>query len=89
MEQREAQSEFGTQFIFVPRHKGLRRFDRPTRITQNETKQLDALVDHILESREKHQPILLICKNDNESKILHDKLEERLKSKRDQGVCPN
>lgn len=88
MEQREAQSEFGTQFIFVPRHKGLRRFDRPTRITQNETKQLDALVDHILESREKHQPILLICKNDNESKILHDKLEERLKSKRDQGGLP-
>ncbi len=88
MEQREAQSEFGTQFIFVPRHKGIRRFDRPTRITQNETKQLDALVDHILESRAKHQPILLICKNDNESKILHDKLEERLKSKRNQEGLP-
>ncbi|AUH73039.1 prepilin peptidase [Legionella sainthelensi] len=88
MEQREAQSEFGTQFIYVPRHKGIRRFDRPTRITQNETKQLDALVDHILESRAKHQPILLICKNDNESKILHDKLEERLKSKRNQDGLP-
>ncbi|WP_133135559.1 preprotein translocase subunit SecA [Legionella rowbothamii] len=88
MEQKEAQSEFGTQFIHVPRHKGLRRFDRPTRITQNEVKQLDALVEHILEARKKNQPILLICKNDNESKILNEKLEERLKSKRDQNGLP-
>ncbi|KTD15531.1 coiled-coil protein [Legionella gratiana] len=88
MEQREAQFEFGTQFIYVPRHKGIRRFDRPTRITQNETKQLDALVEHILESRAKNQPILLICKNDNESKILHDKLEERLKEKRNKEGLP-
>lgn len=88
MEQKEAQAEFGTQFIYVPRHKGNRRIDRPTRITQNEETQLDALVDHILESRAKNQPILLFCKNDNESKKLYDKLEKRLKTKRNNEGLP-
>lgn len=88
MEQKEAQSEFGTQFIRIPKHRDTNRFDRPTRITQNEEKQLDTLVAHILESTAKNQPILLVCKEDNESKILHDKLEKRLAQKQNEGHLP-
>ena len=82
MEKRDAQTDYGTKFINVPRHKGMKRNDRPTRITLNEEQQLDALVDHILDARAKKQPVLLICKNDEESKRLNKKLEDLLKDKR-------
>jgi hypothetical protein len=85
-EQQEAQNEFESTFLRVPRHKGLRRFDRPTRIIRNEEKHLDALVEHILESRAKNQPVLLICKNDNESIMLHDKLAKRIKDNTQNGL---
>lgn len=88
LEQKEAQNEFGVNFIHVPRHNGVKRVDRPTRVALTEEKQLDALVEHILQSRKRNQPVLLICKNDNDSKLLYEELEKRLQSKRNREGLP-
>lgn len=88
-EQYEARNEFGVQFIHVPRHKGMRRLDRTTQVAHNEEKQLDAMVKHILKSNANNQPVLLICKNDNQSKRLHEELERRLSGQRTSDGRPN
>lgn len=82
MEKQEASTDLGTVFVHLPRHKGLHRIDRPTRITEDPEKHLDLLVTHILEARAKQQPVLLICKDDSESADLYAALEQRLNAGR-------
>lgn len=78
LEQLEARDNFGTQFLKIPRHNGVKRVDRPTLIAENNDRHLDALITHILESRAKGQPVLIGCKDDNESQQLFTQLTTRL-----------
>lgn len=65
-------------FIDIPRHRGLKRFDRPFRLTRNERSQFAYILDDIRIAMSNNQPSLIICKNDNESKRLQDYLEKHL-----------
>jgi hypothetical protein len=78
LEKLEAQTNFDTQFLKIPKHNGQRRVDRPTLIKETDDRHVDALVEHILDSVEKNQPILMMCKDHNESQELYAKLVKRL-----------
>ncbi len=74
-EQEEARSIIGTQFIRVPRHKGLHRYDAPTRICATDEAQLVALREHIAKSQKNNQPVLIFCRDDRESQELYEQLK--------------
>ena len=88
LEKREAKTNFKTKFIYVPRHKGLHRYDRPIIICNNDKNYIDTFVDSILEARAKNEPTLIICKDDNQSRELYDELQRRLESKKDKNGLP-
>lgn len=73
------------RFISVPRHNGLFRNDKPVRLTANSSDQINALVEYILEARRNHQPALVICENDSESRLMYEALEKHLIFKKPQG----
>jgi hypothetical protein len=78
IEKIEAKIDLGIEFLKIPKHNASRRVDRPTIVCENDDKHLEILVKHILTSRQHHQPILLMCKDDNESQALYEKLRLRL-----------
>ncbi|CEG55673.1 preprotein translocase subunit SecA [Legionella fallonii] len=88
LEQREAKTYFKTKFIYVPRHKGLHRYDRPIIICNNDKNCIDTFVTSILEARAKNEPTLIICKDDNQSRELYDALQRRLESNKDKNGLP-
>lgn len=84
IERQEAQELYGLatdkmRFINVPRDKGIHRNDHALRLTGNQAQQIDVLVAQIKEARAKHQPILIIAENDEESEFLFKKLSEVFK----------
>lgn len=88
IEKREAKAYFNTDFIQVPRHKGLHRYDRPIVVCTNDKNYIDTFVTSILEARAKNEPTLIICKDDNQSRTLYEALQRRLESKKDKNGCP-
>jgi hypothetical protein len=72
-------AEDNMHFIDVPRHQGMQRRDRAIRLTGNSHQQLKALVAQIKDARAKHQPILVIAENDEQSEILFKKLNRIFK----------
>jgi len=88
LEKREAKVFFKTKFIHVPRHKGIRRYDRPIIICGSEKNYLDTFVTSILEAREKNEPTLILCKDDNQSRELYEALQIRLQSQKDKNGFP-
>ena len=82
VEQSEASNLYGNmQFIAVPRHNGLKRVDRPVRLTANSTAQIDALVEYVQEARRSNQPVVIICENDKKSEKMFDSLTKALENK--------
>lgn len=75
LEKQEAKSQFKTQFIHVPRHKGMHRYDRPTRICDTEDGYIDLLVKSVVAACQKDEPVLIICKDDNHSRKVHEALK--------------
>jgi preprotein translocase subunit SecA len=65
-------------FIDIPRHRGINRIDRPYQLAKDNEMQFQQIIAEIRVSITKDQPILLICKNDKESKQLYDYLEKNL-----------
>lgn len=88
LEQREAKTYFKTKFIYVPRHKGLHRYDRPIIICSNDKNYIDTFVTSIMEARAKNEPTLIICKDDNQSRELYDALQRRMESMKDKSNLP-
>jgi len=81
LEKREAKLHFKTKFVHIPPHKTKRRYDRPIVICETNEKYLQALIKSILDASARNEPTLIICKDDNDSRALHDALERHLKSK--------
>ncbi len=65
-------------FIDIPRHRGVNRIDRPYQLAKSDAEQFKRIIADIRTSIQNRQPILLICKDDTESKALHDYLEKNL-----------
>jgi|GEM_PF-4393543 len=63
------------QFIIVPRHKVLQREDFPLFLAQNADAKFNLQVQEIKQARLENRPVLLICKNDQESNDLMRKLQ--------------
>ena len=80
-ERQEAQLFHDMTFISIPRHKGMFREDKAVRLTANAEQQLEALVEYILEATRNNQPTLVLCENDKQSDLLHEKLKEKLSRK--------
>ena len=91
IERKEAEELYGVEtdkmhFIDVPTDKGIHRTDRALRLTRNQTQQFNALVAQIKEARKKHQPILVIAENDEESELLFKKINELFKDDKIQHI---
>jgi preprotein translocase subunit SecA len=65
-------------FIDIPRHRGMKRIDRPFLLARNEELQFKQLIAEIRISIANNQPALLICKDDKESERLFHHLNENL-----------
>jgi hypothetical protein len=65
-------------FVKMPRHCGQNRMDYPYLVANDEGKQQQKILRSILDSLEKNQPILLVCKDDNESALLQRFLKHNL-----------
>ena len=66
------------RFIDIPRHNKSQRKDSPVAITENEAEQRQCILNAVLKSLDKNQPILLVCENDAESRFLLEYLKEHL-----------
>jgi hypothetical protein len=67
-------------FIDIPRHRGINRIDRPYKLVKNDELQLKQMIAEIRISILNKQPILLICKDDTQSKKVFDYLNQNLNS---------
>lgn len=65
-------------YLVVPRHKKVRRKDRNIWLAKDEQQQIKFLKKIIQEKLKKtpKEPILIICKNDKQSKIFHEIISE-------------
>ena len=88
LEKREAKSHFKTKFVHIPPHKTKRRYDRPIVICETNEKYMQAFIKSILDASARNEPTLIICKDDNDSRALHDALERHLKSKPSKTTLP-
>lgn len=63
-------------YLLVPRHQSLRREDKNIWAAKNEQQQIEFIKKSILEKLQETppRPVLLICKNDQQSKALYDAL---------------
>lgn len=63
-------------YLVVPRHKTVRREDRNVWLAKDEAQQIEFLKRSLYEKLNESppRPVLLICKNDQQSKIIHDAL---------------
>jgi plasmid stabilization system protein ParE len=65
-------------FIDIPRHRGVNRIDKPYQLVKDSETPFQKVIADIRTSIVNSQPILLICKDDNESKRLFDDLNKNL-----------
>jgi hypothetical protein len=66
----ESGSQMDMRFIFMPRHEGLKRVDKPVLLTDNENSHHQAIIAAIEKAMIDAQPVLLICENDTDSEAL-------------------
>lgn len=62
------------KYIVTPPEKTLKREDKPTWLAKDEAQQIKFLKHVILEKLKKGNPVLLICKDDNQSARLYEHL---------------
>lgn len=77
-EQKEVKENLDIDFLKLPRHKGLNRLDRDILVAPNESNQFQAIKEHIILSRAKAQPVLIICESDEEADVLFKKMQKIL-----------
>ena len=65
----------GYEYLIVPRNKALLRDDKNTWIAKDQKQQIKFIKRAITEEFKKGCPVLLICKDDNQSLALHDALK--------------
>jgi|GEM_PF-6335605 len=68
------------KFINVPRHKPLRRLDKPIRLTANFEQRVAALAEETLEARKTNRSVLIVCENDAEAARIYERLQSLLKN---------
>jgi hypothetical protein len=84
-EQREVEEHFGIaddpnkkHFIKMPRQKQNLRADKPISIVPKNSDKIAFLVEHIILSQSKNQPILIFCENDREATLITEQLNKQL-----------
>lgn len=66
-------------FIKMPRQNENLRVDKPISMVPKNSDKIALLIEHIILSQSKNQPILFFCKNDREATLLTDQLNRGLK----------
>jgi hypothetical protein len=63
-------------YLITPRHKPLQREDKPIWVAKDETQQIQFIKRLIIEKLKRKWPILIVCKNDNQSQTLYKALTD-------------
>ncbi len=67
------------EFIDIPRHKDLKRVDKPFRLVANDKQEIKFLAKEILLARSKKQPTMIFCSSDAECQRIFEGVKEYLR----------
>lgn len=66
----------GYDYITVPREKELKRADKDVWLAKDDAQQIKFIKHEIIEKLKNNSPILIICKDDSQSELLHQVLTD-------------